>query len=68
MNLAGIAISSGSACSSGAIDPSPILLKMGYSQSEAKNSIRLTLGKSNGEEDIEWTARVMHQILGNSKE
>ena len=68
MNLAGIAISSGSACSSGAIDPSPILLKMGYSQLEAKNSIRLTLGKSNGEEDIEWTARVMHQILGNSKE
>ncbi|PZU98412.1 MAG: cysteine desulfurase [Pseudanabaena sp.] len=63
MNLAGIAISSGSACSSGAIEPSPILLKMGYSEFEAKNSIRLTLGKSNYEEDIEWTARVMHQIL-----
>lgn len=63
MNQSGIAISSGSACSSGAIDPSPILLKMGYSEFEAKNSIRLTLGKSNHEEDIKWTAKVMHQIL-----
>ncbi|NUN63453.1 cysteine desulfurase [Pseudanabaena biceps] len=63
MNLAGIAISSGSACSSGAIEPSPILLQMGYSETEAKNSIRLTLGKANTEADIEWTSLVMHQIL-----
>ncbi|MFM7601687.1 MAG: cysteine desulfurase family protein [Pseudanabaena sp.] len=63
MNFAGIAISSGSACSSGAIEPSSILLEMGYSPMEAKNSIRLTLGKSNNEADIEWTSLVMHQIL-----
>ncbi len=63
MNFAGIAISSGSACSSGAIAPSPILLAMGYSETESKNSIRLTLGKSNTEADIEWTASVMNQIF-----
>ncbi|OYQ66292.1 cysteine desulfurase [Pseudanabaena sp. SR411] len=63
MNFAGIAISSGSACSSGAIEPSSILLEMGYSPTEARNSIRLTLGKSNNETDIEWTSLVMHQIL-----
>jgi len=63
LNYAGIAISSGSACSSGAIEPSPILLKMGYSPAEARNSIRLTLGKSNHEADMEWTALVLHQIL-----
>lgn len=63
MNYAGIAISSGSACSSGAIEPSSILLEMGYSSIEARNSIRLTLGKSNNEADIEWTALVMRQIL-----
>ena len=63
MNYAGIAISSGSACSSGAIEPSQILLEMGYSDMEARNSIRLTLGKSNTEADIEWTALVMHQIF-----
>ena len=63
MNFAGIAISSGSACSSGAIAPSPILLAMGYSETESKNSIRLTLGKSTTDADIDWTAMVMHQIL-----
>ena len=63
MNFAGIAISSGSACSSGAIEPSPILMEMGYSEIEARNSIRLTLGKSTTEADIDWTALVMHQII-----
>ena len=63
LNFAGIAISSGSACSSGAIEPSSILLKMGYSETEARNSIRLTLGKSTTEADIDWTSMVMHQIL-----
>jgi cysteine desulfurase len=63
MNFAGLAISSGSACSSGAIEPSTILLEMGYSPTEARNSIRLTLGKSNNEADIEWTSLVIHQIL-----
>ncbi|MBD2189080.1 cysteine desulfurase family protein [Pseudanabaena mucicola] len=62
MNYAGIAVSSGSACSSGAIEPSLILLAMGYSPTEAKNSIRITLGKANEIADIEWTAQVMHQI------
>ena len=63
LNFAGIAISSGSACSSGAIEPSSILLRMGYSETEARNSIRLTLGKSTTEADIDWTSMVMHQIL-----
>jgi cysteine desulfurase len=63
MNFAGIAISSGSACSSGAIEPSSILLKMGYTDNQSRNSIRLTLGKSIIESDIDWTAMVMHQIL-----
>ncbi|MCA6572971.1 MAG: cysteine desulfurase [Pseudanabaena sp. M158S2SP1A06QC] len=63
LSYAGIAISSGSACSSGAIEPSAILLAMGYSDSEARNSIRITLGKSTTEADIEWTALAIHQIL-----
>jgi cysteine desulfurase len=63
MNYAGIAISSGSACNSGAIEPSSVLLAMGYSPAEARNSIRITLGKSNNQADIEWTSLVIHQIL-----
>ncbi len=63
MNLAGIAISSGSACSSGKLNPSPVLLAMGYSPTEATAAVRLTLGRHTTEADIEWTAMVLKQIL-----
>lgn len=67
LNFAGIAISSGSACSSGAIEPSAILLEMGYSETEARNSIRLTLGKSTTTADIDWTSLVIHQIINRQE-
>jgi cysteine desulfurase len=63
MNLAGIAISAGSACHSGKLAPSPILQAMGYSDRAAKTGIRLTLGKQTTEADIDWTALVLKQIL-----
>lgn len=63
MNLAGIAISSGSACSSGKLVPSPTLLAMGYSARAAKSGIRLTLGRDTTEADIDWTALVLKQII-----
>ena len=45
LNRAGIGISAGSACHSGKLMPSPILLAMGYSEAEALTGIRLTLGR-----------------------
>jgi len=63
MNLAGIGISSGSACSSGTLNPSPILLAMGFSDQEARTGIRLTLGRQTDLADVEWTAMVLKQIL-----
>ncbi|MEB3828121.1 cysteine desulfurase family protein [Phormidium sp. CCY1219] len=63
MNLAGIAISSGSACNSGQLNPSPLLLAMGYSPAAATAAIRLTLGRYTTEADIDWTAMVLQQIL-----
>jgi cysteine desulfurase len=66
LNGAGIGISSGSACSSGKISPSPILLKMGFRETEATGGIRITLGRSTTEEDIEYTAEVLQQIFGES--
>ena len=63
LNLAGIGISSGAACSSGKLTPSPILMAMGYSQTEAVGGIRITLGKSTTAADIEWTAMALKQIL-----
>lgn len=63
LNLAGIGISAGSACHSGKVAPSPILLAMGYEEVAATGGIRLTLGRDTAEADIEWTAMVLKQIL-----
>lgn len=63
LNLAGIGISAGAACNSGKLNPSPILLAMGYSQKAALGGIRLTLGKQTTEADIDWTAMVLKQVL-----
>jgi cysteine desulfurase len=63
LNLAGIAISSGSACHSGKLAPSPILLAMGYPERLARAGIRLTLGRDTTEADIDWTAMVLKQFL-----
>lgn len=67
MNLAGIAISSGSACHSGKLNPSPVLLAMGYSNSLALGAIRLTLGRDTTTEDVDWTAMVLKQVLARVK-
>jgi len=63
LNLAGIGISAGAACHSGKLNPSPILLAIGYSAECALGGIRLTLGKDTTEADIDWVAMVLHQIL-----
>jgi cysteine desulfurase len=67
LNLAGIAISSGSACHSGKLAPSPVLLAMGYSDRQARGGIRLTLGRATTEADIDWTAMVLKQVLARSR-
>lgn len=63
LNMAGIGISAGSACHSGKLNPSPILLAMGYDAAAAKRGIRLTLGKDTTEADIDWTAMVLKQVI-----
>ncbi|NET35022.1 MAG: cysteine desulfurase [Cyanothece sp. SIO1E1] len=67
MNLAGIAISAGSACHSGKLSPSPILQAMGYDDRAAKAGIRLTLGRTTTQADIDWTALVLKQIWQRSQ-
>lgn len=52
LDMGGIAVSSGSACSSGSVNPSHVLMAMGYDKVTAKSAIRISLGKSNSEQDI----------------
>lgn len=63
MNLAGIGISAGSACHSGKLSASPVLLAMGYSDRAARCGIRLTLGRHTTAADIDWAALALCQVL-----
>jgi cysteine desulfurase len=53
LDLKGFAVSSGSACSSGAVEPSHVLLAMGLSPERARASLRFSLGASNNEEQVD---------------
>jgi cysteine desulfurase len=53
LDLRGFAVSSGSACSSGAVEPSHVLLAMGLSAEEARSSVRFSLGPGNRAEEVD---------------
>ena len=59
LDLKGLAVSTGSACSSGAIEPSHVLTAMGMSRDRAKASIRFSFGKQNTVEDVEFALSVI---------
>ena len=52
LDLAGVAGSSGSACTSGALDPSHVLMALGLTEAQAQGSLRLTLGTDTTEDDV----------------
>ena len=54
LDMAGIAASSGSACSSGSLEPSHVLLALGQSAELARGSLRITLGKGNTVEEVDY--------------
>ena len=53
LDLKGFAVSSGSACSSGAVEPSHVLLAMGLPSERARASLRFSLGHTNNEEQVD---------------
>ena len=64
LDMDGVAVSTGSACSSGAMEASHVLLAMGISRAEAKSSLRISWGWSTSSEDIDYfCARLTHHIL-----
>ncbi|HLK53264.1 MAG TPA: aminotransferase class V-fold PLP-dependent enzyme [Candidatus Angelobacter sp.] len=68
LDLRGLAVSSGAACSSGAIEPSHVLLAMGLPHQRARASIRLSLGKQTTQEDIDFAIKVIPETVGRLRE
>ncbi len=68
LDMEGVAASAGSACASGSITPSPVLSAIGLSDSEARSSIRFTLGRSNSREEIEYAANVVINYVRRFRE
>jgi len=60
---AGIAVSTGSACSSGSLEPSHVLMAMGLPVERAHGSIRLSLGRMTTEEDIDYTLEHLPKVV-----
>ncbi|MCC6237381.1 MAG: cysteine desulfurase [Dehalococcoidia bacterium] len=63
LDLAGVAASSGSACTTGSVEPSHVLVAMGVPPDLARGSLRLTLGRENSEADVERLLSVLPPIV-----
>ncbi len=63
LDMKGVAASSGSACTSGSVNASHVLLAMGIPHQIAHGSLRLTLGRSNTEKDVDEFINIMPQII-----
>jgi cysteine desulfurase len=59
----GIAASSGSACASGSLEPSHVILAMGLGAEEAHGSLRLTLGRENSVEDVDYFVAILPGVV-----
>jgi len=68
LDLKGLAVSTGAACSSGAIEPSHVLIAMGLRPERAKASIRFSLGKQNTPEDVDFALAVIPQTVARLRE
>jgi cysteine desulfurase len=63
LDLEGICASTGAACSSGAIEPSHVLLAMGYSRAQARSCIRFSFGRQNTDADVDAVLDVLPRLV-----
>jgi cysteine desulfurase len=68
LDLKGLAVSTGAACSSGAIEPSHVLTAMGMPSDRARASIRLSLGKQNTDDDVDFAIALVVETVTRLRE
>jgi cysteine desulfurase len=68
LDLQGIAVSTGSACSSGTLEPSPVIRALGHNDELARGSIRFSFGQENSEADVDYALVVLSQAVAKLRE
>ena len=68
LDMAGVAASSGSACSSGSLEPSHVLLALGQTAELARSSLRITLGKENTEAEVDYLLAVLGDLVARLRQ
>jgi len=68
LDLKGLAVSTGAACSSGAIEPSHVLLAMGMGADRARGSVRFSFGKQNTDEDVDYAIGLVPETVARLRE
>ena len=68
LDMAGICASSGSACSSGSLEPSHVLLALGQSADLARGSLRITLGKHNTTEEVDYLLNTLANLVNRLRQ
>ncbi len=67
LDLEGISVSTGSACSSGSLEPSPVLLAMGYAKELARGAVRFSLWSGNTDEEIARVCDVLPRVVARAR-
>lgn len=65
LDLQGIAVSTGSACSSGSLEPSPVIRALGSNDELARGSVRFSFGKDNTDDDLDYVMEVLPRAVEN---
>lgn len=68
LDLQGIAVSTGSACSSGTLEPSPVIRALGRNDELARGAIRFSFGKDNTDEDVDYVLEVLPGVVAKLRE
>jgi cysteine desulfurase len=67
LDAQGVQCSTGSACSAGVPRPSHVLLAMGMSESEARSSLRFSLGRTSSQDDVAAVAKVIVPVVERAR-